>query len=671
LSAYIGQRLLAARQAAGLTRTQLAQRSRSARATITKIEQGAGGRLSMEVYFRIAAVLGLRFDEVLLEAGRDAWREFPSEEPHSERGCCSPGKHSTRSCAPNESGRSHMMKQSIAKKKAKPQALDATPLVLPMALYARTSSEDQAERGTIKGQLAFLRDYAKLMAIPVFDEYADDGISGTIPLAQRPDGQRLLQDAERACFGGVLLYRVDRLGRSLTALLDAHDQLASFNITLRSATEPFDTSTPIGTFLFQLLGSLAQLEKATILERTSMGRDRIAKEGRWTGGVLPVGYDLDTEGFLMPSERVIPALEMTEADMVRDLFQRIANGSSSLTECHRLNRLGVTTAKRYANGVEVDVGAKWRRSRLSKTLKSRVYIGQHTVRSARGAIVRHVPALVSEEIFEAVQAQIRRNSCLPKNTVHRLYLLRSLVTCRLCKSRYVGTPINRGNGKTAYYYRCGGQTVSQRPEVEDRCQAKILQAEPLEEAVCAYCRDLVLHPEQALERVKQRIIARQITVSAAEDTRQEIQRRIAALEDERQRVMTLYTRGHKSLDDVEADLARIAAAKTREQEKLDAVKTQRDVATVLEAHYHHVTSILEDLQEEVREIEQTQDFGAKRRIVEIIIRRIPVETTVTGTRKHANVYIDDLFDQSSVVETLTLYRESIDCTTSEVFLLAL
>jgi site-specific DNA recombinase len=522
-----------------------------------------------------------------------------------------------------------------------------------MALYARVSSEDQAERGTIKGQLDFLRDYAKLMALPIVDEYADDGISGTIPLAQRPDGQRLLHDAELGRFGGVLLYRVDRLGRSLTALLDAHAQLAALDITLRSATEPFDTSTPIGTFLFQLLGWLAELEKATILERTTMGHDRIAKEGRWTGGVLPVGYDLDALGHLQPSQRHIPELDMTEAELVQDLFQRIANGSSALTECHRLNSLGVQTARRYVNGVMVEIGAKWRPSRVNKMLNSRVYIGTHTVKSARGAIERAVKPLVTLDIFEAVQAQLRRNSCLPKNTVHRLYLLRSLVTCRLCGGRYVGIPVRRDHGKMDYYYRCGGQTTSQRPEPEDRCQAKILKAEPLEDAVWAYCRSLVLHPEQALERVQQRILARQITVSAADDAHQDLQKAIAELEEKRQRVMTLYTRGHKSLDEVEADLAQIAAAKAREQEKLDAFKTQRDVTIILEAHYQHVTSILEDLQEEVREIDQTNDLAAKRRIVEIVIRRIPVETTVTGTRKHANVYIDDLFDQSSVVKTTT------------------
>jgi site-specific DNA recombinase len=122
-----------------------------------------------------------------------------------------------------------------------------------VALYMRVSSEDQADRGTIDAQRDFLRQFASLYQLPMADEYADDGVTGTLPLGERPEGRRLLQDAETGRFGCVLVYRLTRLGRSLKALIDAHDILSRFGVTIRSATEPFDTSTPIGTFLFQLL----------------------------------------------------------------------------------------------------------------------------------------------------------------------------------------------------------------------------------------------------------------------------------------------------------------------------------------------------------------------------------------------------------------------------------
>src|SRR5918997_890222 len=76
-----------------------------------------------------------------------------------------------------------------------------------VAIYARVSTEDQAERETIQNQLGFLRRFVDLHALPVVGEYIDDGISGTVPLADRPEGQRILIDAEAGRFGTVLVYR--------------------------------------------------------------------------------------------------------------------------------------------------------------------------------------------------------------------------------------------------------------------------------------------------------------------------------------------------------------------------------------------------------------------------------------------------------------------------------
>src|SRR5215475_15909142 len=120
-------------------------------------------------------------------------------------------------------------------------SLQALPQVLPqsIALYMRVSTDEQADRGTIATQRDFLRQFASLYQLPVADEYADDGVTGTLPLGKRPEGHRLLQDAEAGRFGCVLVYRLTRLGRSLNALINAHDVLSRFGVTIRSAQEPF------------------------------------------------------------------------------------------------------------------------------------------------------------------------------------------------------------------------------------------------------------------------------------------------------------------------------------------------------------------------------------------------------------------------------------------------
>jgi site-specific DNA recombinase len=193
---------------------------------------------------------------------------------------------------------------------------------------------------------------------------------------------------------------------------------------------------------------------------------------------------------------------------VHDLFQRIADGGTATAECYRLNALGVTTERRYRNGRVVNVNAPWQPARLVKPLKNTAYFGIHTLKSQRGGIERPVPALVDKTTWDAVQAQLRRNQRLPKNTVHWLYLLRSLITCGACGARYIGAPHARprkAGPRMEYYYRCGTQSISHRPEGVLRCPAKRLQAEWLEDLVWQDCAEFIRHPEEALTEAQRQL----------------------------------------------------------------------------------------------------------------------------------------------------------------------
>ena len=195
--------------------------------------------------------------------------------------------------------------------------LKETPRV---ALYARVSTDEQAKRETVRPQLDFLRKLCDLHGWPIAGEYVDDGWSGTLPLADRPDGARLLADAHTGGFNTVVVYRLDRLGRSIRVLLDAHQALEQDGVILKSGTEPFDTAQPVGRFMFTLLGGMAELERSTILERMTLGRDRKIESGQWRNGPLPFGYQVNAAGELVPSTREVPGLGMTEAELVADLY---------------------------------------------------------------------------------------------------------------------------------------------------------------------------------------------------------------------------------------------------------------------------------------------------------------------------------------------------------------
>src|SRR5215218_4600579 len=130
-----------------------------------------------------------------------------------------------------------------------------------VALLIRVSSEEQREKETIEIQDEFLEQYCDLYELEVADIYKDDGISGTIPLHERPEGRRLLEDAKEGKFQTVLVHKLDRLGRSLLVIVDAHDRLQEASVSLRSPTEPIDTSNPSGRLIFQMLASFAEFER--------------------------------------------------------------------------------------------------------------------------------------------------------------------------------------------------------------------------------------------------------------------------------------------------------------------------------------------------------------------------------------------------------------------------
>jgi hypothetical protein len=149
-----------------------------------------------------------------------------------------------------------------------------------VALCLRVSSEEQRERETIEIQREFLKEYCRLYGLEVALIYADDGVSGTIPLHKRPEGRRLLEDAKEGKFSTLLVYRLDRLGRSLLVTVDAHDRLQACGVALKSATEPIDTSNPSGRLIFQIRAANTSVRRPTATAPTTAACSRSSPKRR-------------------------------------------------------------------------------------------------------------------------------------------------------------------------------------------------------------------------------------------------------------------------------------------------------------------------------------------------------------------------------------------------------
>jgi len=163
-----------------------------------------------------------------------------------------------------------------------------------VAIYTRVSTEDQAREGySIEVQREYLLDHAKRLGWEVYKIYTDD-VSGYV--MDRPALNEMLEDAKQKRFELIITYKLDRFSRKLKDLLNIVDELDSYGVAYKSATEPFDTSTSTGKLMFQQLGSFAEFERNRIKERVFPGMIKGVQQGNWQGArYAPYGYYYNKE----------------------------------------------------------------------------------------------------------------------------------------------------------------------------------------------------------------------------------------------------------------------------------------------------------------------------------------------------------------------------------------
>jgi site-specific DNA recombinase len=311
-----------------------------------------------------------------------------------------------------------------------------------VALYMRTSSDEQREAGTIKTQDEVQSAHARRMGFEVVEPYADDDVSGVIPLHERPAGARLLRDAREGRFQTVLVYKLDRLARTQLGILDAADRLERMGVALRSATEHYETATPQGRLMFQMLGSFAEFEKSNINERTRDGLYRAHRSGRHLAPV-PFGYRANEDGRL----EIVPE----EEEVVSEIISNIASGSTLYSEAARLNALGLPPpSAKYESGKKRYVAKSWSVPTLRGIVRQTDYSGERTIKLASGETIQQAtPAIVEPDTQRRALARLEENRRYWGGRPHRNYLLRGLVACEVCGCSCVGRNHPR-HGKPYY-----------------------------------------------------------------------------------------------------------------------------------------------------------------------------------------------------------------------------
>jgi len=345
------------------------------------------------------------------------------------------------------------------------------------AVYTRKSTEDGLEQefNSLDAQYEACAAYALSQRHEgwalVPERYDDGGFSGGS--MQRPGLKRLLADIAAGKVDVILVYKIDRLTRSLADFAKIVEVLDAAGASFVSITQSFNTTTSMGRLTLNMLLSFAQFEREVTGERI---RDKIAaskRKGMWMGGPVPLGYEVDARKLVINPK---------EADLVRHIFQRYLDVGSVVELADELNRQGHRTKVQNRASGPHRGGCIFRRGTLYHLLSNRIYIGQ-MVHKGEHFAGEH-PAIIPTELWDAVQEKLKANA---SGTSRRLRSQQPSLLVGLVfdsEGRAMTPSHSTKPGKRYRYYVT-------RPDQLDDAPAWRVSAHDLERLVCERHSDLL------------------------------------------------------------------------------------------------------------------------------------------------------------------------------------
>jgi site-specific DNA recombinase len=325
-----------------------------------------------------------------------------------------------------------------------------------------------------EASLAFIQSQRREGWIALPELYDDGGFTGAN--MDRPALKRLLAAVEAGELDCVVVYKVDRLSRSLldfTRILSLFDK---YGVSFVAVTQQFNTSTSLGRLTLNILLSFAQFERELIGERTRDKMSAARRRGKWVGGCPVLGYDVDPSGGRL-------VVNQEEAEQVRAMFALFEEHGSvgrTLIEVHRRGwRMKSWT--RRAGGFRA--GGPFTVNSLRRLLSNILYKG--AVRHKGQPYPGQHAAILSPGVWERVQPRLTRDQVFPHGPLRNkhLALLNGLLHCECCAAPMVYSYTAK-NGRKYPYYVC---RQAQRQGWET-CPSKSLPAQAIEESVLRQVR---------------------------------------------------------------------------------------------------------------------------------------------------------------------------------------
>jgi len=340
-------------------------------------------------------------------------------------------------------------------------------MTMKVAIYTRVSTKEQAEEGfSLDAQRDELTKFCLDKGYEVVGVYSDEGISGKNK--KRPALQRLLKDSASNKFNLVLVLKYSRIARNLIDTLTIVQELKKNDVSFKCLDIDFDTTTPAGIMLMQMMGSIAEYERNNIVEYVVLGMNQRARDGKWNGGIV-FGYDSINKSIQINPE---------ESEVVKQIFSWYLNGIGPVLIRDRLNKLGIRTKK----------GNEFNTIGVRDILTNPVYKGyirfgrrrEHNKLNANYTLVRgEHEAIIDEDTFEKAQIIMQSNKRKTRRGASGVHLLSSILRCPECGAKMYFHPAGspKSDGTYRGYYLCS------KYKQNGTCTAKTTNAEKTEKEV--------------------------------------------------------------------------------------------------------------------------------------------------------------------------------------------
>lgn len=351
------------------------------------------------------------------------------------------------------------------------------------AIYTRKSTSEGLDQDFTsldaqrESAISYINSQKNEGWIALEDRYDDGGYTGAN--TDRPALQKLIEDIRAGKISCVVVYKVDRLSRSLidfSQLLELFDQN---KVTFVSVTQAFNTNTSMGRLTLNILLSFAQFEREIISERTKDKMGAARKKGKWLGGRPPLGYDFDKEAGKL-------VINPAEAQIIKTIYELYLKGYSLRMLARELNERGLRSKVHTNKKGKTNGGNIFQNNSINSIILNPLYIGK--VKYAGEFYPGQQEAIIDEETYNKAQEALKKNRNYQeltrgKNVVNPLT---KLLFCKHCNTPMFGTSTFKEQKIYYRYYVC----LHAQKYGYDGCATKSVNALEIENAVaeCLFTR---------------------------------------------------------------------------------------------------------------------------------------------------------------------------------------